>query len=168
MIQATKDWEQDYTLNYIYANITGQMTSFDKKPLVYLVNQQTGADYSFIPTQINDVTYPSYDYTINKGRYTKMTYRILKDHGGGGENPLAGYICLCVTYNATYENLPYGMYNMTIYQNKSNSNLDPANAIKKIWTGLYNLTAVNNNAVTYTEYTTNDADTESIYLTNPL
>tara|TARA_R110001592_G_scaffold1682_1_gene9966 strand:+ start:968 stop:1468 length:501 start_codon:yes stop_codon:yes gene_type:complete len=166
MIQATKDWKEAHTLNYINVNIAGEMTSFDYKPLVYLVNQQTGADYGFIPTQINDVTYPSYDYTINEGRYTKMTYRILKDCSG--ENPVAGHICLGVTYNATYQNLPYGMYNMTIYQNNSNSNLQPENAIKKLWTGLYNLTAVNNNAVTYTEYTTNDADTESIYLTNPL
>ena len=163
MIQATKDWDEAHTLNYINVNITSRMTSYDYKPLIYLVNQQTGADYAFIPTQINDVAYPLYDYTINEGRYTKMTYRILKDCSG--ENPLAGHICLGVTYNATYKNLPYGFYDITIYQNNANSNLDIEDAIKVLYQGVYNLKAVNNNAVTYTEYTPNDTETDSVYIT---
>ena len=61
---------------------------------------------------------------------------------------------------------PYGFYNVTIWQNNSNSNLDPDNAIKIIYKGLMNFAETGLPAVTYTEYTTNDTDTESVYITN--
>ena len=158
MIQATRDNDEDDTLNYIYVNIYDLMTSVAYKPLVNLVSNQTGKNYSFIPTEIDDVTYPSYSYGSNKTRYTKMTYRILKN--SSGENQLAGHIYL------GDERTPYGFYDFTIYQNKSNSNLDIAEAIKILYKGIFNFKAVNNNAVTYSEYTTNDSDTERVYITN--
>jgi hypothetical protein len=64
---------------------------------------------------------------------------------------------------------PLGFYDVTIYNNTDNTNLDTT-GLPVIWNGLMNLTGFSSatQSVTYTEYTTNDADTESIYLTNPL
>ena len=60
---------------------------------------------------------------------------------------------------------PLGFYDVVIYQNSSNSNLDPS-GLTTIWNGLMNLTSNSTtNPVTYTEYTTNDSDTESVYIT---
>ena len=59
-------------------------------------------------------------------------------------------------------------YDVNIYQNDPSTatNLDPDNAIKKIYTGLMNLTPkAGNEAIDYTEYTTNDSETESVYIT---
>ena len=64
---------------------------------------------------------------------------------------------------------PLGFYDVILYNNTDNTNIDPT-GLTVIWKGLMNLTGFNSNteSVTYKEYTTNDADTESIYLTNPL
>jgi hypothetical protein len=60
---------------------------------------------------------------------------------------------------------PLGFYDVVIYQNSSNSNLDPS-GLTTIWNGLMNLTNnANASPVDYTEYTTNDSDTESVYIT---
>ena len=54
---------------------------------------------------------------------------------------------------------------MTIYQNTSNTNLDPT-GLTTIWNGLMNLKAADNfPAVQYNEYNTNDTETESVYIT---
>ena len=53
-----------------------------------------------------------------------------------------------------------------IYQNTSNANLD-SSGLTLIYTGLMNM-AMNTGEelpVEYTEYTTNDTDTESVYIT---
>lgn len=70
---------------------------------------------------------------------------------------------------------PLGFYDITIYQNSSNSNTDPT-GLNVIYNGLMNLVAINVNAATnekepispvvYTQYTANDSETESIYITN--
>ena len=53
---------------------------------------------------------------------------------------------------------------MIIYENNNNGNLDPANVIKTLYTGLLNLTSATA-PTDYSEYTTNDSDTESVYIT---
>ena len=78
----------------------------------------------------------------------------------GGENLGSGVVFLGST------DFPLGFYDVVIYQNNNNTNLDPDNAIKTIYTGLANLSATSAVApVDYTEYTTNDSDTESVYIT---
>ena len=64
---------------------------------------------------------------------------------------------------------PLGFYDVTLYNNTDNTNLDPT-GLTVLWNGVMNLSGFNANtqSVTYTEYTNNDADTESIYITNPL
>mgnify|MGYP003144134501 CR=1 FL=1 len=66
-------------------------------------------------------------------------------------------------------NFPYGFYDVTVYENKDNTNLVVADAVKKLFTGLMHIqqrNLVGDNNLEYTEYTTNDSDTESVYLTN--
>jgi len=57
------------------------------------------------------------------------------------------------------------MYDTTIYQNTSDTNYDPT-GLTVIWNGLTNIIADSTNpAVEYTDYDTNDTDTESVYIT---
>ena len=52
----------------------------------------------------------------------------------------------------------------TIYQNSSNSNLDPSGLTTTLYTGLLNLTS-STDTTQYKQYTTNDTDTDSVYIT---
>ena len=68
---------------------------------------------------------------------------------------------------------PLGFYDLTIFETLSSGELNPANATATLYTGIFNMTGsestdtnLNFESVNYKEYTTNDADTESIYLTN--
>ena len=67
------------------------------------------------------------------------------------------------------EERPMGFYDVIAYQNSSAGNLDPT-GLTVLWRGLGNLTAKQTGtnkfpAVEYTDYDTNDADTESVYVT---
>jgi hypothetical protein len=69
---------------------------------------------------------------------------------------------------------PLGFYDFTIYETLTDGQLNPANATATLYTGLLNMKGsestssdLNFESVQYKEYTTNDADTESVYLTNP-
>ena len=71
------------------------------------------------------------------------------------------------------DEFPLGLYNLTIYQIDSSGELDPANATATLYSGLLNMKASaattgtdNFEAVQYTEYTNNDSENESVYLTN--
>ncbi len=68
---------------------------------------------------------------------------------------------------------PLGFYDLTIYQSETDGDLNPDNATATLYTGLLNFTAsdelttdTNFQAVKYKEYTTNDTDTEAVYITN--
>ena len=100
----------------------------------------------------------------NKERYVSMnTVTVWDTVNVGGNKIKLGTI-----------DFPLGFYDITIYQNTSNSNTDPA-GLNVIYKGLMNLVALRQNisgtetpmtSVTYTEYTANDSETESIYITN--
>jgi len=71
------------------------------------------------------------------------------------------------------DEFPLGFYNMTIYQIDTQGELDPANATATLYSGLLNMTASdattgtgNFESVQYTQYTNNDSENESVYLTN--
>tara|TARA_R100001594_G_scaffold2197_3_gene8878 strand:+ start:3098 stop:3661 length:564 start_codon:yes stop_codon:yes gene_type:complete len=73
------------------------------------------------------------------------------------------------------DDFPMGFYNFTIYQTETAGELNPDNATATLYEGLLNMTGSDNDSdslnfqdVKYKEYTDNDSDTESIYLTNPL
>ena len=66
-----------------------------------------------------------------------------------------------------YSDFPEGFYDVTIYENSSNGNVDPT-GLNILHIGVLNLypAIANTEPVEYTEYTTNDADVESVYITN--
>jgi hypothetical protein len=145
MIQATLT-SGSLIENHIYLRLDDVSTvavDGDIRPLISIKSQQTQKVLNFMPS---GVTFSTAD------RYNKLTYKI------GADAPVGGLIILG---NTDY---PLGFYDVTIYQNNNNSNLDPANTIKTLYTGLMNL--ISSTATTdYSEYTTNDSDTESVYIT---
>ena len=83
-------------------------------------------------------------------------------------NPANGYLSFGqITYPTFYINYPIGFWDIAIYENSASDNLLLINAGKKLFTGLMNVEAADADgwSPTYKEYTTNDSDTESVYLT---
>ena len=137
------------TTNDFYLNIYDEMTSIDYSPLISLTSQLTGKSKVFRPLSVD---------TTNKDRNIKLSFQILTS--SASEDLVGGKAFLGST------DYPLGFYDVTIYQNNNNTNLDPANAVKTIYVGLANLAATSNvEPVAYSEYTTNDSDTESVYIT---
>tara|TARA_R100000808_G_C2112751_1_gene126343 strand:+ start:116 stop:667 length:552 start_codon:yes stop_codon:yes gene_type:complete len=71
------------------------------------------------------------------------------------------------------DDFPLGFYNITVYETDTNGELNPDNAKAVLYNGILNMkgrealgTANDFQSVVYTEYTTNDADTDSVYITN--
>ena len=138
-------------LNTFYLDIYDKMTIDSGRVLMTLTSQFTGKSKT---VSMNTI------YT-NKERYISLSFfttRMLNL-----EDLVEAKIQL-----GTKE-FPMGFYDATLYQNADDNNLDPT-GLPVIWNGLINIAGNTNatEAVTYTEYITNDADTDSIYLTNPL
>ena len=130
-------------------NVYDKMTNDDYKPLLTFTSQASGNSFTTLPFSLIN-TY--------KERYLTFTFIV-----AGGFNPTLGFI----TFGNT--DLPYGFYDITVYENSNNTNLDPS-GLNVIWKGLANLYAketgsFKNPAIEYTDYDTNDADTESVYVT---
>mgnify|MGYP003659644565 CR=1 FL=1 len=139
--------------NSVYLNIYDEYDSTDTYRALWTIQSQfTKKSKTFLPT---------IDYA-NKDRFVKMT--TVSTYDGGFENLETGVIQLATT------NFPLGFYDVIIYENTSNSNLDTS-GLKVVFKGLMNLisqnvsTNTNTPPVDYTEYTTNDTDTESVYIT---
>jgi Flp pilus assembly protein TadG len=139
--------------NTIYLNVYDVYDSADTfRPLWTITSQFTKKSKTYLPSQV----------TTDKDRYIAMN--TVTTYSEGSEDLSAGIIQLGTT------NYPLGFYDVTIYENTSNTNQNPA-GLKVVYTGVMNLisenalTGVANPPVTYTEYTTNDADTESVYIT---
>jgi hypothetical protein len=70
------------------------------------------------------------------------------------------------------DEFPLGFYNITIYETETDGELNPDNAKATLYNGLLNMSASTLSAsqnfeeVQYNEYTTNDSENESVYLTN--
>ena len=124
------------------------------RPLLVMTSQFTGKSKTLTVNVENNFAY--IERYVNIGITTSRVT----------EEPVEGVIKLGTT------DFPLGFYDVVIYENSSDENLDPT-GLPVIWNGLMNV-KLRKEAddtpipVTYTEYTTNDADTESIYLTNPL
>jgi len=130
-----------------YLNLYDGMTNSSYAVLVTVTSQLTGKSKTFIaPTNY-----------ANKDRYVWLLILVVALQSS--ENLSSGNVFLGST------DYPLGFYDVVIYQNSSAVNLDPS-GLTKIWNGLMNLTAASDAApVTYSEYTTNDSDTESVYIT---
>tara|TARA_R110000824_G_scaffold50124_1_gene140254 strand:+ start:2589 stop:3041 length:453 start_codon:yes stop_codon:yes gene_type:complete len=147
MIQLLRTTSLEFKI--VHLNIYDEMTNADYRPLITITSQLTGNSKTFLPASA------SYAY---KERYVSLL--IYTPQTVANENLSAGAPFLGDS------DFPLGFYNVTIYQNSSNSNLDPS-GLTTIYTGLMNLRSNSTtNPVTYTEYTANDSETESAYITN--
>ncbi len=131
--------------NYIYLRLTDKGSATNVlRPLVSIKSQQTEKILNFIPGVV---------VVTNEERYTQMSYTI-----GLLDFPVIGLI---IVGNTDY---PFGFYDVTIYQNSSNSNLDPSGLSTILYTGLLNLKPLVD-TTQYKQYTTNVTDTDSVYIT---
>ena len=133
--------------NLVRLNLYDKMTDITYKPLYQITSLQSNKTKYFISNSID---------TSNKDRYIETSF---KTNYEDTELLVGGLIYLGT------DDFPYGLYDVTIYQNSGTSNLDP-DGLTQIYSGLMNLTASGNESVEYTEYTTNDSDTDSVYITN--
>ena len=144
-MQTKKDKAPSVYASNFYLNLFDKMTTVDNGLLMTITSQLTGNSKTFLPTTI---------VTTNKDRYLRITIIV-----SNVDNLAAGILGLGNT------DFPLGFYDVTIYENSSAVNLDPS-GLSVVYTGLLNLSSMDDTrAVTYTEYTTNDSDTESVYIT---
>ena len=129
-------------------NLGDKMTDTTYSPLIGITSQLSKETVYFI----------SFSFGIsNKSRYVSLGVVTVVAPG-------AELLTLGTVYMGTKDR-PFGLYDMTIYQNTSNTNLDPT-GLTTIWNGLMNLKAADNfPAVEYNEYSANDTDTEAVYVT---
>ena len=131
-----------------YVNIYDIVSTITYTPLWVIKSQLTGKEKAFIPTIFSQTTKP---------RAALFFYQLRNDVAD--ENLTSGLIFIGDT------DYPLGFYDLEIYDNSSASNLDKS-GLTKLFTGLFNVRGgTNRESVTYSEYTTNDADTESVYVT---
>jgi len=152
MIQLKVRNAGDFILSQsFYLDIHDEMTVDSGRVLATFTSQFTGKSKTVSTNTL---------YT-NKERYIQLAVFTTRD--ADEENLIEARIQLGTT------DFPLGFYDVILYQNTDNSNLDPT-GLPVIWNGLMNLSGYSTatQSVKYTEYTTNDADTESIYLTNAL
>mgnify|MGYP003151096414 CR=1 FL=1 len=157
MIQAFRGTYVGGSANTFYLNTYDKYEDKDNieyKPILTFTNQMTGSS-------INLVAH-TYDYT-NKDRYVKITF-VIKD-----VNPIPG----SGSIDIGNKNYPFGFYDVIIRENTTDYLPSESSILSRpiVYTGLMNLRAsvtggYENPAVEYTEYTTNDSDTESVYITN--
>ena len=131
--------------NFIYLRLTDVGSATNSiRPLISIKSQQTEKELNFMASLVT---------ITNENRYTEMKYTI-----GTTDLPLLG---LLILGNTDY---PFGFYDVTIYQNSSNSNLDPTGLTTTLYTGLLNLRSLVD-TTQYKQYTINDSDTDSVYIT---
>jgi|TARA_R110000824_G_scaffold122703_1_gene280061 hypothetical protein len=153
--------------NFFYIGLYDKMItsianfSLTQDLLFSATSQFTGKTKNFLNFATVDAT--------NYERYFKIQVNGVAQEIPGLLDPLFGYIDL------GNKDFPFGFYDIKIYQNDPGypSNLDPnfeglnAGFPALLYTGLLNVIPANSNpAVTYNEYTTNDTDTDSVYITN--
>ena len=134
-------------LHKIYLNLYDEFDSTTiYKPLVTVTSQLTGKSKTFVVFSL---------FSTNKERWLECLFATTTT---SSEDLDAGLVILGTT------DYPLGFYDVTIYENSSNTNLDPS-GLNVVYTGLMNLYSTTSPSVTYSEYTTNDSDTESVYIT---
>ena len=146
MIQAAYQTGALY-FHQVYLNLYDEFDSTTiYKPLVTVTSQLTGKSKTFRVFSV---------FSTNKERWLECLFATTTTLS---ENLSSGVIILGTT------DFPLGFYDVTIYENSDNVNLDPS-GLNVVYTGLMNLYSTTSPSVTYSEYTTNDSDTESVYIT---
>ena len=149
MIQLERSSNSSAEQAKFYLDIYDKMTSIVYRPLLQFVSEATGKSFVFLALATS---------FTKKERYVQFLIGIGADY-----IPLSGFI----TFGNT--DLPYGFYDVTVYENSNNTNLDPS-GLSVIWKGMGNLSATQsgtykNPAVEYNEYSVNDSENELVYIT---
>jgi len=155
MIQVVRGTYFGGDANTFYVSTYDKYEDKDKiqyKPILTFTSQMTGKSVNLIPSV--------YDYA-HKDRFVKITF-IIKSNS---PTPSGGSVDLGNT------DFPFGFYDVIIRENSSNFLPEIIDNRPIVYTGLMNLrsstdSTYKNPSVEYTEYTTNDSDTESVYITN--
>ena len=150
MIQIKCPTSSSIITNDFYLDIYDKIQGYVYRPLILLKSQLT--KYSKIASlgvgNVGD----------SQKRYIYM--QIVSTNGLVAEN-LPERI---VRFGTT--NFPLGFYDAIIYKNTSNDNMD-ISGLSVVYNGLAHVTGETTavSPVKYSEYTTNDSDTESVYIT---
>ena len=145
MIQARSFSGATYD-NNAYLNLNDVVTLDPTiRPLIQIQSQQTHGIKNFMPTTMT---------LTNKERYVDL-YWVASY--GSSESLILGVVLIGSV------DFPFGMYDMTIFNNSSNSNLDPS-GLTTIYTGLINWQSLTSPEVIYYQELGND-DTNSVYIT---
>lgn len=151
---SASSYSNNFYLNLYDAYIN--KSNIQYRPIIALTNQQTGNLVNLKPRSDSYVT-------TYKERYVKMEILIRTS-----ELLNSGIV------NLGTKDRPYGFYDVTIYEYDSNLSIPGQGVIDEmniVYKGLANLTDSKfggsfNPAVEYKEYTDNDSDTDSVYITN--
>ena len=138
----------NYYINlYDEINIVKPILGTLYKPLQILTSQSTGNSRAFTGSIVEQ----------DRERYIRLA--CVTSTYAGFNQPDAGNI------QVGTKDYPLGLYDITMYENTENGNLDPT-GLKIIYSGLANLSDIDGaDGTTYSEYTTNDSDTDSVYIT---
>ena len=141
--------------NYLYVDLYDKAVKNDvvltQEPIFSITSQQTGKEKLFFPYTMNTTNYERYfNFKIF---YTKTENPVF--------SPINGFIAL------NDKDYPFGFYDLQIWQNKEGfTTLDLDNTLQLLYTGVMNVTPLTGSTeVDYSEYTTNDSDTDNVYLT---
>tara|TARA_R100000664_G_C2677040_1_gene86647 strand:+ start:189 stop:650 length:462 start_codon:yes stop_codon:yes gene_type:complete len=133
----------------LYDLYEGQAEADIDSPLVIVKSQLTGKSKAMLPSTLIPTDKFHRYFSLNI-----ITTRTLS------ETPISGLMRIGDT------DFPLGFYDISIYKNTSNTNLDPT-GLTLVYTGLAIAKAQTDDQepINYSEYTTNDSDTESVYIT---
>ncbi len=151
MIQATVDKDSINLQNDVYVMLRDEMTSTVYKPLIYITSQLTNRSLGFLPTTAN------YD---NETRYVKLSFFLTNTGINNIANRRDGLIGLGTS------DLPFGFYNVKIYQNTDFNNVDVSAVDKVIYDTMMFVKTINNDSIKYEE-TTYKTDSP-VFITNSL
>jgi len=112
--------------------------------------------FKFESLQTNKIKYvlPFFAIATNE-RYVRCTFF---NYVGSGTSTVSEF--------GADKNYPFGFYKTTVYKNTSDTNIDPSGLTElyKTLMNVYPATA-SHSPTTYSEYTTNDTETDNIYIT---
>ena len=145
------------TWNFQYPCLLDKMTSTTYRPLIKIVSQQTGNEKVY---KVSDL----FGNNFNERFYMLVTVFVTAGADPSNEDLAIGKVLL------GDDDFPYGFYDMSIYESTetSDGNLSIADAIHPpIYKGIMNVTTNKKFKSTYyTQYVSNDSDTDSTYITN--
>ena len=141
-----------FATNYIYLDLYDKYAFalgtpfFSWNPLIKIRSQETSQEKFFIATTVD---------TTHAQRYFKLSWNA---NNADVDIPALGII------HVGTKDFPYGVYDITIFENSSAGNLSPTGAYRTIYMGLMYLRAAFE-STEWKEYETTSQ--QQVYITNP-